>query len=90
MGDCWRRYTFDVAESRLLDRWWRKAKPEMVVHQSLRCYHPADLRLLLEGTGLELQQVTPGGAIVYEPEPAWVKKVPLEEAMTYYAQMRRL
>lgn len=89
LGDCWRRYTFDVAESRLLDHWWRKTDPDTVVHQSLRCYHPADLRLLLEGTSLVLEQVTPGGTIVYEPELEWLKKVELEAAMTYYAQMKR-
>lgn len=87
LGDCWRQYIFDVQESRLLDYWWRKADPATVVHQSLRCYHPADLRLLVEGTGLALQQVRPGGTIVYEPDLEWIKKVPLEEAMTYYALM---
>lgn len=87
LGDCWRQYLFDVQESRLLDYWWRKTDPATVVHQSLRCYHPADLRLLIEGTGMALRQVRSGGAIVYEPELEWIKKVPLGEAMTYYALM---
>lgn len=85
LGACWREYTFDVQESRLLDRWWRKEAPKTVVHQSLRCYHPADLRLLLEGTGLNLQQVHPGGTILYQPSLEWVKEAPLDLAMTYYA-----
>lgn len=85
LGACWREYGFEYHESRLVDRWWRKTDPKTVVSQSLRCYHPADLRLLLEGTGLRLSQIESGGAIVYEPEVQWIKSVPLEDAMTYYA-----
>ena len=48
--------------------------------RSLRCYSPADLRLLLEDTGLRLREVRPGGhwdpdARVYTPQ------VPLARAM---------
>ena len=89
LGACLRVYEFDVEEGRVTDRWWRKTHPDVVVQQSLRCYHPADLRLLLEGTGLQLAQTTPGSTIVYEPTPEWIQEAPMETAMTYYARMER-
>ncbi len=83
-----REYDFDVEHSRLIDRWWRKAAPEEVVQQSLRCYSPADLELLLNGTGLELVDIKAGNAIAYEPTQ-WLTNVPLAEAMTYYALLQK-
>lgn len=84
LGACFREYDFDVATSRLIDRWWRKKSPEKVLQQSLRCYSPADLELLLLGTGLKLVGLQAGNCIAYEPT-RWLSKVPLAEAMTYYA-----
>ncbi len=55
-----RRYDFEPEGNRWLDTWWPDGAPEQALTQSLRCYAPADLRLLLEGTGLGLQGVDPG------------------------------
>ena len=77
---------FDAKKSRLIDTWWRKEAPEKKVHQSLRCYTPADIELLLEGTGLRVEMIEPGGKIDYEAMK-FVKKVPIEEAMTYYIKL---
>lgn len=88
LGACFREYDFDVASSRLTDSWWRKAIPEAVLQQSLRCYSPADLELLLQTTSLELTAIRPGNCIAYEPT-RWLKNVPLTEAMTYYALLEK-
>lgn len=83
-----RAYGFDPLGCRMLDTWWSPDAHEARVTQSLRCYSPADLKLLLENTGLRLREVEPGGAYdqaarVYRP------KVPLGEAMTYLAILER-
>lgn len=81
-----RRYDFDAEECRMLDRWWPRDAEERAVMQSLRCYSPADLRLLLEGTGLALRRVEPGGAVDYATGH-YTKRVPLGQAMSYVAKL---
>ena len=54
VGHAMRRYDFDADACRLLDTWWPVDDPDQRVTQYLRCYSPADLRLLLEGSGLRL------------------------------------
>ena len=55
--------------------------------QSLRCYAPADLRLLLEGTGLTLAAAQPGGR--YDPDAGvWHPQAILAECMTWTATLR--
>lgn len=88
LGACFRKYDFEVRTSRLIDCWWHKKTPEKVVQQSLRCYSPVDLELLLAGTNLELLQVRPNNSIAYEPT-RWLKNVSLSDAMTYYALLRK-
>ncbi len=85
---CLREYDFEVQQSRLIDRWWRNSQPETVLVQSLRCYSPADLKLLLHGTGLELTTIRAGNTIDFEPLRLR-KNVSLAEAMTYYAVLKR-
>jgi SAM-dependent methyltransferase len=85
---CFRQYDFDLITSRLIDAWWHKDYPETVVQQSLRCYSPADLELLLQGTNLELVNIQAGNAIAYDPT-RWLKNVALEDAMTYYAVLQK-
>ncbi|WP_034384511.1 bifunctional 2-polyprenyl-6-hydroxyphenol methylase/3-demethylubiquinol 3-O-methyltransferase UbiG [Deinococcus sp. YIM 77859] len=75
-------YGFDADGCRMLDTYAPSGEEPFT--QSLRCYSPADLRLLLPGTGLSLAEVWPGGAYdpragVYHPE------VPLGECMMYVA-----
>ncbi|WP_026930681.1 class I SAM-dependent methyltransferase [Glycomyces tenuis] len=55
------RLSFDPVSSTAVDTWWDAAEPERKITQRLRCYGPADLRLLLEGTGLALDAVIAGG-----------------------------
>jgi SAM-dependent methyltransferase len=42
------------------DTWWETGDPSRKISQTLRCYTPADLRLLLDGTGLRLDQLVVG------------------------------
>jgi len=82
-GPVRRRYGFDADGSRMLDTWWPAADPARAVTQSLRCYAPSDLRLLLEGTGLTLATTEPGGA--WDEAHGWRDHVPLAEAQSFLA-----
>ncbi|NPA31074.1 MAG: methyltransferase domain-containing protein, partial [Chloroflexi bacterium] len=84
VGEAVRTYAFDPEGCRWLDE-WRRGEERVV--QSLRCYSPADLRLLLEGTGLAWVGLEPGGRMDYitgryEPQ------APLAQAMSYTAILR--
>jgi SAM-dependent methyltransferase len=46
--------TFDPETCTATDTWWDADSPDDRISQRLRCYSPADLALLLEGTGLRL------------------------------------
>nr|WP_221374152.1 class I SAM-dependent methyltransferase [Actinoplanes polyasparticus] len=48
------RTTFDQVTCTATDTWWPADRPDEAISQTLRCYTPADLALLLEGTGLRL------------------------------------
>jgi SAM-dependent methyltransferase len=85
-GDAARRYSFDAEGMRMLDTWWPEGKPDRAVTQSLRCYGPADLRLLLSGTGLELTRIEPGGAMNWETG-VYCRRVPLGQAMSFLATL---
>jgi hypothetical protein len=60
---------------------WREGHEDEAVVQSLRCYSPADLRLVLEGTGLSLDDVEPFAHETYA-EPC-----ELADAMLYLAKL---
>ncbi|WP_020393151.1 class I SAM-dependent methyltransferase [Kribbella catacumbae] len=49
--------TFDPITSTATDTWWRADTPQEKHTQVLRCYTPADLSLLLAGTGLTLTTI---------------------------------
>jgi hypothetical protein len=72
---------FDAEGSRMTGRMWRVGHEDDAVIQSLRCYSPADLRLLLEGTGLSLVDVEPFTDEGYS-EPS-----ELDDAMLYLATL---
>jgi len=84
IGTATRRYGFDGVGCRMLDRWWKTGDESTAIIQSLRCYSPQDLRLLLEGTGLRLESVEPGG-MVDHATGRWQPVAPLEQAMVYTA-----
>jgi SAM-dependent methyltransferase len=86
LGACFREYSFDAQNSKLIDSWWRKDAPEEVVRQYLRCYTPVDFKLLLQGTGLKMVGIEAGGRVDYE-EMEFIKKAELGEAMTYYVKL---
>ncbi len=87
VGEAWREYGFDAEGSRWLDRWWRPGHEAEHITQSLRCYTPADLRLLLEGTGLALVELWPGGKVDLR-RGRYLPRVPLAQAMSYTAILR--
>jgi SAM-dependent methyltransferase len=84
LGEAVRRYDFDAEGCRMVDRWWPLGDETAAVSQSLRCYSPADLHLFLDGTGLRLVQVEPGGGID-AGSGEWVDQVPLGRALAYVA-----
>ncbi len=86
VGDAEREYSFDADGCRWEDTWWPKNHPEQAVKQSTRCYSPADLRMLLAGTGLELCRVKPGGTMDWV-QGKWLPSVPLKQAMSYVVQL---
>ncbi len=48
------RYAYDAVLARWIDEWEPVENPAGTRRQSVRCYTPADLLLLLEGTGLKI------------------------------------
>jgi SAM-dependent methyltransferase len=66
------RTTFDPVTCTATDTWWEAANPDDKISQALRCYSPADLELLLGGTGLRLTAITVGDrTIPMERKPGW-------------------
>ena len=70
--------SFDPVTATAVDTWWDTAEPERRITQRLRCYTPADLRLLLEGTGLALTGILAGGEPVdlaadHAGDAAWLR-----------------
>lgn len=58
------RCHYDPVHGYWIDEWEPVEHPEHSLAQSVRCYTPADLILLLEGTGLKLQHVEMSGEVV--------------------------
>ncbi len=85
-GSAERRYGFDAEGCRWLDHWWQTGREEGKVTQSLRAYTPADLRLLLQGTNLQLDTWEPGGGMDWDAGQ-WRQEQPLERAMSYLARL---
>ena len=51
------RCHFDPLHGRWIDEWIPVAEPEKALAQTIRCYTPFDLLLLLEGTRLDIKRV---------------------------------
>ncbi len=58
------RCQYDPLQSRWIDEWIPVHNPDKALAQTLRCYTPADLMLLLEGSGLQLEMVEIEGQVV--------------------------
>jgi SAM-dependent methyltransferase len=78
---------FDPVTCTAIDTWWEADHPERRISQYLRCYTPADLALLLEGTGLTLTGFHVGGQrLPLEPRPSFGEL--LREHHEYLAVLR--
>ncbi|MGI8417733.1 MAG: class I SAM-dependent methyltransferase [Nakamurella sp.] len=62
------RTTFDPVTCTAVDTWWQTCDPEHPISQTLRCYTPADLALLLGGIGLQLTRLIVG-ELSFPPSP---------------------
>ena len=82
-----REYGFDAEGCRMLDSWWEKGREQDQVMQSLRCYSPADLQLLMNGLDLETFNIEPGGTMDYA-EGQYIEKAPLHKAMSSLAVIK--
>ena len=81
-----RRYGFDPEGCRSIDRWWPADDESQAAIQSTRCYSPADLRLLLEGTGLQITGTEAKAAMPF-PSGLWARPTPLDEAWSYLVKL---
>ncbi len=81
------RCHFDPVHCRWIDEWQPTAEPDRALAQTLRCYTPADLLLLLEGTGLALKRIEVDGQVVETGTDRITTLGPLMEAWSYLAQL---
>lgn len=58
------RTDYDPVQNRFIDTWWRRDKDDQKFTQTIRNYTPADLLLLLEGTGLKLEAIYVNGEAI--------------------------
>ena len=80
------RCHFDARHCRWIDEWVPVAAPEQALAQSIRCYSPADLALLLEGTGLTLLHLeVEGEALPADDADAITLSPALLQAWSYLA-----
>jgi SAM-dependent methyltransferase len=80
------RCHFDARHCRWIDEWVPVAAPEQALAQSIRCYSPADLALLLEGTGLAIDRLEAAGqTLAADDGEAITLSAPLVEAWSYLA-----
>jgi len=87
-GNISRRYEFDANGCRMLDTWWLNDQAENQITQSLRCYSPADLTLLMKNIELDLVHCEPGGEMNYE-NWQYTEQVALGKAMTFMAKLQK-
>ncbi|MFF3228928.1 class I SAM-dependent methyltransferase [Nocardia suismassiliense] len=82
------RIRFDPITCSAIDTWWEASKPDSKISQFLRCYTPADLMLLLSGTGLTLTGIVAGDhALPPSPHPGL--DALLRDRHEYLAILRR-
>lgn len=81
------RTYYDPIYGRWIDEWQPVAEPEQALAQSVRCYTPADLLLLLEGTGLALQRLEVNGQALDLSSQAITTSGPWVEASCYQVQL---
>lgn len=82
------RCRFDPFHSRWIDEWVPAAAPERSLAQTLRCYSPVDLLLVLEGTGLSVDHLVVEGEALALPDGTVRPSAPLLEAWSYLVRLR--
>ncbi len=82
------RCYFDPVRSRWIDEWEPTDRSQPATAQTLRCYSPADLLLLLEGTGLALNGLEVDGQAVNLAPGAETRSGPLMDAWSYVVTLR--
>ncbi|MBC3984358.1 class I SAM-dependent methyltransferase [Streptomyces sp. AC536] len=90
--ELYERTRFDPVTCAATDTWRSATEPGREFSQTLRCYTPADLALLLAGTGLELADVVVGGRSIGPPgapaAPSTVTRELLHQHHEYLAVLR--
>lgn len=81
------RTRFDPITCTAIDTWWETSSPDRQISQFLRCYTPADLTLLLTGTGLMLTKIVVGEQVL-PPSPHPGLGELLREQHEYLAVLR--
>lgn len=79
---------YDPLTSHFSDRWWPVDKESEALDQFGRCYTPADLLLLAEGTGLVVERMELDGAELRTDQRNSTTH-PLWDAWEYQAVLRR-
>ncbi len=82
-----RRWYYDALHSQWIDEWMPTAQPEQALQQTIRCYSPQDLQLLLEGTGLRLCGAEVDGQRLDVSDAAITTGGPLLDAYSYLAEL---
>lgn len=82
-----RRWRFDPVHCRWIDEWQPTADPSRALAQSVRCYTPADFRLLLAGTGLALRRIEAAGREVDWSGDAISPLSPFIETYSFLVQL---
>lgn len=80
---------YDPMSSRYFDTWCPKGHEEQAITQSARCYTPADLLLLVEGTGLHVAGMEVASVAIDTSEPA-DRSHPLWDAWEYTAKLEMM
>ncbi|MBU0491173.1 MAG: hypothetical protein KKA73_14120 [Chloroflexi bacterium] len=83
------RCHFDPVQCRWIDEWQPTSAPDQALAQPVRCYTPADLLLLLEGTGLALARIEVDGEAMDVTANRITRSGLLMEAWCYLAQLVR-
>lgn len=87
-GVCIKHNDFDPIGGRFLDSWTSEDDPTGQVYtQSIRCYTPADLLLLLEGTGLAVKYAEVLGELFSIQATDATIKMRLGQAWDYLVQL---
>jgi SAM-dependent methyltransferase len=81
------RCHFDPVHGCWIDECIPVAEPEKALAQAIRCYTPADVRLLLEGTGLAIKRVELDGQALDVENNTVAIGGPLMDAWCYLVQL---